>query len=107
MANEFEKLNEEELEQAAGGKSGIKAIDGGGSTHKTVTGLKTGYLALRSAPGYNYSNEIGQLYNGDKVEVVGETIWVNNDFHGKTTPYTKVRIRHTDKVGYVNANFLK
>ncbi len=104
MANEFEKLNEEELEQAAGGKNELAA---GGSVHKRVSGIKTGYLALRSAPGYNYNNEIGQLHNGDKVVVVGETIWVPNDFQGKKTPYTKVRIRHTDKVGYVNANFLK
>ena len=104
MANEFEKLNEEELEQAAGGKN---ELAGGESTHKTVKGLQTGYLAMRSAPGYNYNNEIGQLHNGDKVVVVGETIWVPNDFQGKTTPYTKVRKRHTDKVGYVNANFLK
>ena len=106
MANEFEKLNEEELEQAAGGKSGIKALAGGGSTHKTVKGLKTGYLAQRSAPGYNYNNEIGKLYNGDKVDVVGETIVVKNDFNGDT-PYTKVRDCRTGKIGYVNANFLK
>lgn len=103
MANEFEKLNEEELEQTAGGKT---ALASGGSTRKKVSGLKSGYLALRSAPGYHYSNEIGKLYNGDKVEVVGDTIYVPNDFNGNT-PYTLVRVRHTNKVGYVNANYLK
>ncbi len=114
MANEFEKMNEEELEQAAGGKSGIVGISGStyghdhhhhSSTHKTVGGLSKGYLAVRSSPGYNYSNEIGQLYNGDKVDVTGSTVWVNGDFNGNT-PYTWVTVRKNGQSGYVNANFL-
>ena len=35
----------------------------------TVTGT-TNYLALRSRPGYENSNEIGMLYNGESVEYI-------------------------------------
>lgn len=110
MANEFEKINEEELEQATGGSGGITGI-AEGSTHKKVKGLKTGYLALRNAAGYDYSNEIGQLQNGDEVDITGPTVTVKNDFQGKTTKYTWVTVRKSKtcakgKSGYVNASFL-
>lgn len=111
MANEFEKMNDEELEQAAGGRGGITGIAEGGSTHKKVKGLQTGYLALRNAPGYDYRNEIGQLQNGDLVDITGPTVAVKNDFQGKTTNYTWVTVKKsktctTGKSGYVNASYL-
>ena len=111
MANEFEKMNDEELEQAAGGRGGITGITEGGSTHKKVKGLQTGYLALRNAPGYDYRNEIGQLQNGDLVDITGPTVAVKNDFQGKTTNYTWVTVKKSKtcssgKSGYVNASYL-
>ena len=33
-------------------------------------GVSKGYLALRSAMAYDSSNEIGELYSGDTVEVI-------------------------------------
>ncbi len=61
-----------------------------------VTNLKSGYLALRTAAAYDYSNEIGKLYNGDYVTVTGgvsgDYIWVTSSKLGLS--------------GYVNKNYL-
>ena len=35
--------------------------------------VSKGYLALRNAMAYDSSNEIGELYSGDKVEILRET----------------------------------
>ena len=55
-----------------------------------------GYLALRSAPAYDSSNEIGKLYSGDIVAVEekrgGTYWWVFSSKYGKE--------------GYVNADYL-
>lgn len=65
------------------------------ATHK-VTGLKSGYLALRTAAAYDNNNIIGKLYNGDYVTVTGGTsgnyVWVTSSALGKS--------------GYVNKNYL-
>lgn len=61
----------------------------------TVT-VASGYLALRNAKAYDESNEIGELYTGDTVEVTdssGATYW---------TVYSP---KH-DKYGYVNRAYL-
>ena len=60
--------------------------------------VDTGYLALRTAPAYDYSNEIGELYTGDTVTVSGacgngQYWWVYSPKHGKS--------------GYVNADYLR
>ncbi|MBQ6390379.1 MAG: hypothetical protein IJH88_01995, partial [Eggerthellaceae bacterium] len=55
-----------------------------------------GYLALRTAPAYDYSNEIGELYTGDVVTVKekpsGDYWWVYSSKYGRN--------------GYVNKNYL-
>ena len=55
-----------------------------------------GYLALRTAPAYDYSNEIGELYTGDVVTVEekpsGNYWWVYSSKYGRS--------------GYVNKNYL-
>ena len=114
MSEEMKKVNDIELEAVAGGKdriadgvvSGLHLTSHGSSSKKTVSGLTSGWLALRSAPCYDASNEIGQLYNGDKVEVIGDTVTAYNDFHGTAT-YIKVHSHKLHKDGYVNAAFLK
>lgn len=112
MSEEMKKVNDIELEEVVGGKDRIAdGVVAGPHTKshgskKTVTGLNSGWLALRSAPCYDAGNEIGQLYNGDKVEVIGDTVTVPNDFHGTAT-YIKVHSHKLHKDGYVNAAFLK
>lgn len=61
----------------------------------TVT-VASGYLALRSAKVYSDSNEIGQLYTGDTVEVT--------DFSDST--YWTVYSAKLGKTGYVNCSYL-
>ena len=61
---EFEKINDQELENAAGGQYGAANI-------KHVANLQSGYLAVRTAPEAKYENEIQstKLYNGDTVQI--------------------------------------
>ena len=56
-----------------------------------------GYLALRTAPAYNASNEIGELYTGDIVETVDTT---------SNSKYWKVESPKYGKTGWVNKNYL-
>ena len=37
----------------------------------TVRNLQSGYLAVRTAPAFEYENEIGKLYNGMAVQITG------------------------------------
>ena len=62
---------------------------------KTVK-VKSGYLALRNAKAYDDANEIGQLNNGDTVQV--------QDSSGST--YWYVYSPKLNKSGYVNRNYL-
>ncbi len=55
-----------------------------------------GYLALRTTPTFDSSNEIAQLQNGTKIELI------NN---GEGT-YWSVRVPSTNQTGYVNSNYL-
>lgn len=59
--------------------------------------VKSGYLALRSAKAYDDANEIGQLNNGDTVQV--------KDSSGST--YWYVYSSRLNKSGYVNKNYLQ
>ena len=62
-----------------------------------MTVCVNGYLALRTAPSYDASNEFGKLYSGDTVLVTGSQsegsyVWV---YSPKYNTY-----------GYVNAGFI-
>lgn len=58
--------------------------------------VSKGYLALRSAPEYNNSNEKGQLYTGDKVFLQ----------QGTDTQYWYVYAPKYQDYGYVNKDYL-
>lgn len=62
---------------------------------RTVNVAK-GYLALRTAKKYDSSNEIGQLYNGDSVEVCDSS----------DAAYWYVYAPKLGKFGYVNKDYL-
>ena len=97
---EFEKINEMDLEQAAGG--------GGASrwNTRTVTGLEKGYLAVRTAPCYD-DNEIpgAELYNGDTVRICANTS-PGTDVNGNPCTYAYVYVEKYGVNGYVNAAYL-
>ena len=76
---EMNMMTEDELKEVTGGAQGWSGLYQG--PWKTVCNLQTGWLALRTAPAYDYTNEIGQLYNGDSVQICGNSsgngyIWV-------------------------------
>ena len=121
MAEEIRKMGEEELGDITGGGSGLaggrygepmKDISGdqgmhtasAGSNWKTVAGIQTGYLAIRSVAAYNDSNIIGQLNNGDVVRIVGDGVATGNSYDPF---YSYVYSPRLDLVGYVNSNFLQ
>ncbi len=97
---EFEKINDQELENAAGGQYGAANI-------KHVANLQGGYLAVRTAPEAKYENEIqsSKLYNGDTVQVTGAYVQ-GTTFNGGKATYVWVFVPKTGVSGYVNANFL-
>jgi len=59
-------------------------------------GVSKGYLALRSAKAYDSSNEIGQLYSGDTVQLVDTT----------DAQYWYIYSQKLCKYGYVNKDYL-
>lgn len=67
------------------------------STKWTVKGTNN-YLALRSAPSYNSSNEIGKLYNGDYVYV--------SYYDSYYDTYWYVYSPTLGMYGYVNSNYI-
>ena len=70
---------------------------GGTTTYATRTvSVATGYLALRSAKAYDSSNEIGQLYSGDTVQLVDTT----------DAQYWYIYSQKLCKYGYVNKDYL-
>ena len=97
----FEKINEQELENAAGGK-------GGAANVKHVANLQSGYLAVRTAPAAKYENEIQstKLYNGDTVQITGAYVQ-GTTFNGGKATYVWVFVPKTGVSGYVNAAFLR
>ena len=58
--------------------------------------VSKGYLALRTAKAYDKSNEIGELYTGDTVEVTDTS----------DSTYWYVYSPKLNKSGYVNKNYL-
>ena len=97
---DFEKINEQELENAAGGQSGAAVF-------KKVANLKDGYLAVRTAPAAKYENEIQstKLHNGDLVQITGSYVQ-GTSFGGGAATYVWVFVPKTGVSGYVNAAFL-
>ena len=70
--------------------------ESGDGTHTVV--VNSGYLALRSAPTYEDSNEIAQLHTGDIVQVTSPQA------HGS---YVEVYSPKYNAYGFVNAGFLQ
>ncbi len=99
MAEELKKITEEELKEVAGGVNGKVGLDEG--PWMEVANLKTGWLALRSDPSYNYNNEIGKLYNGDDVQIIG-----NGSGNENGASYVWVWSPKLNKSGWVNDSFL-
>ena len=76
-------------------------LKGSALTPEPVTDMYTvsvssGYLALRNDKAYDYTNEIGKLFNGEKVQVL------NTD----DSNYWFVYSPALDKTGYVNKEYL-
>ena len=98
---EVKKMNMEELDKVAGGKH-YYGVDSPGSEYegpwRTVTGLESGYLAVRTYYEYNDNNIIGRLYNGNNVQQIEK-----HAKHG----YVKVWAPTCGCEGWVNANYLK
>lgn len=98
MENKVELTNEE-LRSVVGGNDGF--------TTRTVKGLKSGYLALRSDTCYDDKNIIGHLYNGDYVysteRYCDGYVWVYAECR-KDTVYPMPAFSGN---GWVNAGFLK
>ncbi len=92
---ELKKLEENELNEITGGADGKVGLYEG--PWMTVCNLQTGWLAIRTAPCYDYTNEIGQLYNGDSVQIIG-----NSSGNG----YIWVWAPRINKSGWVNQNFI-
>ncbi|MBR0397168.1 MAG: hypothetical protein IJI10_02765 [Eubacterium sp.] len=90
---DMNKINEQELEQVTGGKSGIS----GSWKWVTVTGTKN-YLALRNAPAYDDKNEIGKLQNGTKIQIRADIT---------SGAYVWAYASNLNKEGWVNANYVK
>ena len=106
MAEELKKITEDELKEVAGGVNGKVGLDEG--PWMEVANPKTGWLALRSDPSYNYNNEIGKLYNGYKVKVCGNGAFAEHDFDkGGATNYIWVYSPDLNKSGWVNSRFIR
>ena len=105
MMNDTMKMSSKELTQVVGGEDGKSGLCEG--PVRRVHGLESGWLALRSEPCYDYHNEIGQLYNGDVVQIMGNDAITYNDFDKTpTTAYTWVYSKRLDKSGWVNSRFI-
>ncbi len=65
------------------------------SSERTVS-VKSGYLALRNAKAYKSSNEVAELYTGDKVQIADAS----------DGTYWLVYVPGLGKGGYVNKDYL-
>ena len=94
--SEIKKINEQELNEVSGGV--------GANGWATVAGLQSGYLALRTAPCYDYNNEIrgSESYNGQQLQITGSYVQGSD---GRT--YVWVYNPRSGMSGYVNASYLR
>ena len=95
--SEMNKVNLEELDEVTGGYSVGDTV--------RVRRLQAGYLALRTAPDARRENEIGALYNGDKVRIVGGKVR-GGGFEGTVATYVLVYSPKYRTRGYVNAYYV-
>ena len=65
------------------------------SLYEYTVRVETGYLALRTAPAYDYTNEIGKLWTGNKVQV-----------YSYSGGYAYVYAPSLGLYGYVNASYI-
>ena len=100
---DIRKINEQEMEMAAGGVEGYNY----GNGWRTVKNLPGGYLAMRTAPSFNYENEIIHTgpTNGMLVQIVGETV-KGTGINGVPTTYVRVYSPDFGVTGLVNAYFI-
>ena len=68
----------------------------GGSGETRTVKVDSGYLALRTAKAFDSSNEIGQLYTGDQVQILDT----------RDSAYWYVYAPKLGRSGYVNRNYL-
>ena len=97
---DMNKINEQELENVAGGA-------GNNNGWRTVRGIQSGYLAIRTAPAAKYENEINHLglKNGDKVQITGSYVQ-GTGFGGGVATYVWVFAPKFGISGYVNAAYI-
>ena len=86
--NNIVELNEESLEEVAGGK--------GGSKQKVKA---TGDVYVRKGPDRDYA-EIGLLYTGDKAPYLGDR---KKDYRGVTW----FKVSYKGKTGWVSSKYSK
>ena len=96
-----QKLSEEEVKDVNGGY-GYGYYDDG---WRTVVGLQSGYLAMRTRPAYDYNNEIRgcELHNNDRVQITGSPVPVTGT---DGYAYLWVFSPKYGVSGYVNASYL-
>ena len=95
---DMKTMNDQELENVAGG------FGNQNGNWRVVAGLQSGWLAMRTTPTYDYSNEMrgNELYNGDQVQILSAPV-VGSD----NRTYIMVYSPKTGARGYVNASFLR
>ncbi len=96
--DEKKVLNNAELEQTAGGNSGM------GAYTMRVGDCNGSYLALRDVPNANTSRELAQLYPGYEVVTNGETAVGPAVGGGGNCTYIKVRYNGLE--GWVHSSFV-
>ena len=94
------KIDEKELEAVSGGLSK--------GSWATVCGVQTGYLAIRSAPAYDYNNEINHvgLHNNDRVQITGSYVQ-GTGFNGVRATYVWVFVPKFGISGYVDSAYIR
>ena len=100
---DIRKMNEQEAANVAGGVEGYNY----GNGWRTVKNLQGGYLALRTAPSFNYENEV--IHNGPKngqlVQITGGTVQ-GTGINGVPATYVWVYSPDFGVSGYANAYFI-
>ena len=91
--NQYGYVNKDYLTGGVVGAVGTVSLYAG---ETRVVNVATGYLALRNMKAYDSSNEIGQLYTGDTVNV----------FNSSDPAYWYVYSPRLNQYGYVNKDYL-